>query len=893
RARNASRFFSRASIPLGVTLPASMAVAQPRRVETTRPNFASVHQRVLAEHTPPSVLIDHQSNIVHMTAGMGQFLRHVAGEPSRNLVNLVEPELRLELRTALLHAMQTGNSVETRRVRVEQNGRPCFVNMTARPFFDVNTSTDFVLVMFQKVEQITDGQAAGAENMHQDAVLSGLEQELDRARTQLQEIIEHSETSNEELKASNEELQAINEELRSATEELETSKEELQSVNEELITVNYELKSKVEETSKVNDDLHNLIASTNLATIFVDRGMRIKRYTPQTCDLFNLIPSDVGRPLNDITHKLDYPGLAQDAASSFEHLRAVEREVASQDGRWFIARLLPYRTGQDRIDGAVLTFIDITKRRQAEERARAGEERMRLVAASTKDYAIITTDKEGRITSFNSGAERIFGYSEEEVLGQPDAIIFTPEDRAARAPENEKLRARTEGRAEDERWHLRKDGSRLYCSGVVTPLHNGEFYGYAKIGRDLTGRLELERKNADRLVHEQSQREQAQSDSAQKDEFLAIMSHELKHPLNLIHMNAELLMRLPVVRNAPQMAKAVSMIRSSAISQAKIINDLLDLSRARTGKMELARDTINLDNLVRDIVDIVAQDNTGAAVSFSADTEAGALLAYADPVRIEQVVWNLLTNALKFTPADGAVQVTLAHEDNCVRLQVRDNGQGIKPEYLHTIFDIFGQGTASIQRGAKGLGIGLALVRQIVELHGGRVQAASDGPGTGACFTVWLPVAAAPAPQQNAHAGHDDMPLSGVRILIIDDSDEGLEAFETLLQMTGAEVRATTDGHRALAILDEQRFDVIISDLAMPQMDGYTLMREIRKRPDCLQIATLAMTGLGRQSDIERALAAGFTGHLSKPIDFDEMIGAIKRLLSGAAQRETPQGPIT
>ncbi|HEY0064008.1 MAG TPA: CheR family methyltransferase, partial [Telluria sp.] len=371
RAKAVSRL-TRSAIPISAPLPPAAVISYPERSPVDKPSFAGVHQRVLAEYAPPSVLVDQQSNIVHMSEGTAQYLRHVSGEPSRNIVALVEPELRLELRAALYTAMQTGKSVETRSIPFERGTRLFYINIVVRPFYDAATLTDFVLVLFNKTEQTSEAPPAAETILAPDTILSGLEQELQRTRLQLQDTIEHSETSTEELKAANEELQAINEELRSATEELETSKEELQSVNEELITVNYELKSKVEETSKVNDDLQNLIASTDLATIFVDRGMRIKRYTPHACDLFNLISGDVGRPLNDITHKLRYPELGSDAATTFESLRAVEREVASDDGRWFIARLLPYRTGTDQIDGAVLTFIDITTRRLAEDRARAG-----------------------------------------------------------------------------------------------------------------------------------------------------------------------------------------------------------------------------------------------------------------------------------------------------------------------------------------------------------------------------------------------------------------------------------------------------------------------------------------------------------------------------------------
>jgi two-component system CheB/CheR fusion protein len=234
----------------------------------------------------------------------------------------------------------------------------------------------------------------------------------------LQDTIEQSEISSEELKASNEEMQAINEELRSATEELETSKEELQSINEELLTVNYELKTKVEETDKINDYLTNLIASTDIATVFVDRSMRIKWFTPRATDIFSMLPVDTGRSLLDITHRLNYPDMAQDAAQVFESLNMIEREVNSTDNRWYIARLLPYRSSEDHIDGTVLTFIDITDRRQAEDRVRLGEAHLKLMTESARDFGILTLDNDGIITNWNVGAETMFGYSRSEAIGK-------------------------------------------------------------------------------------------------------------------------------------------------------------------------------------------------------------------------------------------------------------------------------------------------------------------------------------------------------------------------------------------------------------------------------------------------------------------------------------------
>ena len=454
-------------------------------VEIRKFSFAEVHQRALVLAAAPSALVNHSSETVYLSAGAGAFLHHAVGEPSRNLVAMVAPELRLELRTALFQALRGGKTIETQRIRIERDGCSEMVSMTAQPVRDPVADADFVLVLFRQSRASEDAPADNAQGGQRDAVIAGLEEDILRTKVQLQDTIEQAETSTEELKASYEELQAINGELRLATEELETSKEELQSVNEELITVNSELKRKVDETSKSNDDLQNLIVSTDIATIFVDRQMHIKRFTPRATDIFNILPGDVGRSLHDITHRLSYPELAGDGATTFATLHGVEREVSSSNGRAYLARVLPYRTDHDRIEGAILTFIDITRRQDAEARVLASEARMHLVAESMMDYAIITLDANGLITSFNKGAERIFGHREEDVLGSDFALIFTPEDRAAGAPEQERSRAREVGRADDERWHLRRDGTRVYCSGVTTRLGEGAFHGYAKIARDV------------------------------------------------------------------------------------------------------------------------------------------------------------------------------------------------------------------------------------------------------------------------------------------------------------------------------------------------------------------------------------------------------------------------
>jgi len=297
-------------------------------------SFAEVHQRALLELSPPSVVLDRDANIVHISSSAARFFRMLGGEPSRNVLALVVPELRLELRSALFQSQQGAGVVVCRPVTLVSETEETAIAMQVMPFRDDDSASDFTLVQFSAATATGTPEPASVGAGGNDVILNQLEAELQRKKDQLQETIEHAEVSTEELRASNEELQAINEELRSATEELETSKEELQSVNEELITVNYELKVKVEETGKANDDLNNLIAATDIATVFVDSALRIKRFTPRATDIFRIIASDIGRSLLDLTHRLDYPGLAEDVTLSFDTLRLVEREVRSNDGRY-------------------------------------------------------------------------------------------------------------------------------------------------------------------------------------------------------------------------------------------------------------------------------------------------------------------------------------------------------------------------------------------------------------------------------------------------------------------------------------------------------------------------------------------------------------------------------
>jgi len=882
----AARIYRPSPRRTGVTLPVLGRGVTAQTVDVTTPTgprrtttYGELHHAMLEQYAPPSVIVNEQFDIVHLSPSSGRLLRFAGGEATLNLLKVVDDDLRVELRMGLYQALQTGRRVELDVRRGDATGK--FVRVSIRPAVDPATRRLFLLVIFHDTPELHDA-AASTATTEATPVVDQLERELHAVRQQLRATIDQYETQTEELKASNEELQAINEELRSATEELETGQEELQSTNEELHTVNQELKVRIEETTTTNNDLQNFIASTNIAVLFVNRDLRLMRFTPPAREIFNLLDGDVGRPLLDITSRIDYPQLEEDMRNVMASLQSNEREVVGDNGRAYLARTLPYRTTEDKIDGAVVTFVEITARKGIEAQLRRNDERLQLLMSSVRDYAMFTMAKDGSIDSWNAGAQRIFGWAEHEILNQPADVLFTPEDRAAGMPQEEMASAIENGRAADERFHVRKDGSRFYCSGIMTPLYyGGTLYGFVKIARDITEQHDAAQRRDEMLSAERINRSAAEQAIRTKDEFLATLSHELRNPLSLILMQTELLLRASELHEVPKLKRAAEIIHQTVTAQAQLVDDLLDMSRAKTGKLAINQQLLPLPFIIADSIGALKQDAELKQVALEMDMTAEPLIVAADAVRIKQIAWNLISNAIKFTSSGGRVLVRLRREANDARLDVEDTGQGIPPEMLAHIFDWFRQADTGSTRRQGGMGIGLALVRQLVELQGGRVAAASEGKGKGARFTVWMPLhetavttaPALPAPHQSSAE------LKGTRLLLVDDSTAGANSLRDLLELEGASVDAATSGAQALALAKDQHYDIVISDIEMPEMDGHTMLRRLRAYPSNKDTPAIAYTGYGRPQDLQRSKASGFNRHLTKPLDLTTLIEAIKALV--------------
>lgn len=453
-------------------------------------------------------------------------------------------------------------------------------------------------------------------------------------------------------------------------------------------------------------------------------------------------------------------------------------------------------------------------------------------------------------------------------------MIYEPNDRQALVPARERDIAAREGRADDERRHRTREGRRIYCSGVVTPISDASFNGFAKIVRDLTARKQREDANREALAREQAAREQALSSNQLKDELIAVLSHELKHPLNLIGVKTEMLPRLPETRDIPAVREAAASIRAAVRAQAQIIDDLLDWSRIQTGKLTLDVTRVDLATMLRGIADTCEYDVHARGLLLETDIPAGPAMALADPVRCEQILWNLVSNALKFTGAGGHIRLRLSHEGRMLRIDVTHDGQGIDAATLPYVFDMFRQGSRDHSR--SGLGIGLALVRQLVDMHGGQICATSEGPGRGAAISVWLPAADERLPSSR---GNEENPsIAGLRILLVEDERETADSLTALLELEGASVKAAGTGVSALEILPGQSFDAIVSDIGLPNMSGYALMRRIRADARWADIRTIALTGHSREEDVQTARDAGFNVHLAKPLDFQLLLAALADL---------------
>jgi len=501
----------------------------------------------------------------------------------------------------------------------------------------------------------------------------------------------------------------------------------------------------------------------------------------------------------------------------------------------------------------------VIEKQEKPERAEEGleDEHFRLLVESVLDYGIFMLDPEGRVQSWNSGAQRIKGYAADEIIGRHFSAFYPQAAQDKGWPAHELSVAKREGRFADEGWRVRKDGTQFWANVVITAVHDrtGRLRGFAKVTRDLTDRKRIE---------------ELEKSERRINEFLAMLGHELRNPLAPIRNAVAILRAGPAGGGDGPEQRAAGIIERQVHHLSTLVDDLLDVSRITSGKIALRAESLDLAGPVRAAMEAARPGMERRRQSLDFQHDGALLPVVGDPTRLTQIVLNLLDNASKYTPAEGHVLLALEKLDRLAVIRVRDDGIGIAPDLLPRMFGIFVQGDRSLDRSQGGLGLGLTLVRRLVDLHRGTVTATSAGAGRGSEFEVRLPLDSAPALDAPTPA-----PRTGggavYRVLVVDDNRDSTETMAILVGMWGHDVRVAHDADEAMQAAAEFRPRVVLLDLGLPEVSGYEVAERLRGLPELAGVIIIAMTGYGQEEDRRRTREAGFAHHLTKPVHPDTL----------------------
>lgn len=889
--------------PLLSLTPSSSPVVSINRQQRVSEDIAddvdlsrNVDQLISNHYAPVSVVINAQMQILQMRGDTDPYLKMTPGTTDLNVLMMTREGLLKGLRTAVYQAQTQNAPVRQEKIVLEIGERSTLLNLEVIPFQPATSDSIYFLVIFEAVppaviQPNSDADSLepadlGREIVNLRQALAAADQRELLAQAHLKAVIQDQNDLNQNLRVANEEILSSNEELQSTNEELQTAKEEIQATNEELSTTNDELRSRNLQQNRDNSDVNNFVASINIPIVMLTNDLRIRRFTPTAQRLFNFIPADVGRPFSDLQANFDVTQLDPMILEVLETLNTQEQEIQTQTGYWYILRIRPYRTIENQIDGVTLVFldIDVLKRHAATlETARNYAETI----IETVQIPLVVLDADLRVNTANRSFYDTFQVSEAETVSP---FLFELGNGQWNIP---LLRSTLEGiLAHDHQVQDFEVDHYFEQIGQKTMLLNA-----CKLQRednvdmillsieDISDRKQFETERSQLLTQEQSARQQAEDANRSKDEFLSNLSHELRNPLNVILGWSKLLRARTLSEAAAD--RALEVIERGATAQAQLIEDILDVSRITSGKLRLNNRQIDLSLVVQAALDSVQLSADAKNIQLVSSLRAVTVAGDVD--RLQQVLWNLFSNAIKFTPTGGRVEITLSSAKNQAQITVSDTGQGIRADLLPHVFDRFRQGDSSTTKAVSGLGLGLSIVRHLVELHGGTVQAESLGEGQGTTMTVRLPLSRSTLPsdlEPSSNASADHAPsLAGLQILAVDDQIDTRELLKFVLEDYGADVLTVASAKDALSALSAapNRYDVLISDIGMPEEDGYFLIQQVRSLEveSGAKIPAIALTAYASDREQQRAIDAGFQAHVAKPVEPVQLAWVVANLVKG------------
>ncbi len=838
-----------------------MAGGQPPPPRGPRVSRA-IEQMVLSRYTQACVAVTESFEIRSFFGPTERYLAQPTGEARMDLLAWAKPGLYSRLRSGLDQAREKNESVHLDDLRMERDGANQRVACTIEPVAPLAGEARLFLVSFRDVPQPPLGAGPDAEaTASEEPASRQLEAELKRTRAELKSTIEQLESTDEGYRASHEELLSLNEELQSNNEELEASKEELQSLNEEMVTINRQLEEKNLELRTAYDDLNNIVVSTRIPIVFLSRDLRIRRFTPAATELLSLTPADIGRSIEDVKEHYTNGTVKAESQSVLDGLTPVITEVGTSDGRWFSRTIAPYRTEDDRIDGVCIAFHDVTDRKKAAleiDEARIYAES--VVRAVPTPLIILNSDL--RVVSANRAFYEKFRVSPQVTEG---VLLYELGNRQWDIPKLRELLERVLPEKRDvqsfEVEHSFEDlGSRTMRLNAHL-MSRQDRPDLILLGIEDTTDL----KTAARVTEGRAQ--ELLQEHRRKDEFLSMLGHELRNPLSALMHGLDLLDLAPDDRQRVEQVRGMMRRQSKRI--ASMLDQLLDIARLNSGKIQMARSAVNLQEAVEAAVEAVKPLIESRRHELSVSLPDAAVLVQGDLARLTQVVENLLTNAAKYTEEGGRIELSLEGEPQWARLRLRDSGVGMEPDLLPHIFELFSQATRTLERSAGGLGLGLPLVKRVVEMHGGTVTASSAGPGQGSEFVVKLPRLRERRSAEREGGNRKAKDDAVRRVLVVDDEVDSATMLATILGMRGHQTQVAHDGEAALEAARAFEPDVVLLDLGLPKMNGYEVARRIRDASDGRRVLLVALTGY--EADPERLEHAGFDRHLIKPPDMDTL----------------------